>query len=25
VEPQNGRPTERKTVVRIETEGDIVK
>jgi polyhydroxyalkanoate synthesis repressor PhaR len=25
VEPQNGRPTERKTVVRIETEGDIVE
>jgi polyhydroxyalkanoate synthesis repressor PhaR len=24
-EPQNGRPTERKTVVRIETEGEIVK
>jgi polyhydroxyalkanoate synthesis repressor PhaR len=25
MEPQNGRPTERKTVVRIETEGDIAK
>jgi polyhydroxyalkanoate synthesis repressor PhaR len=25
MEPQNGRPTERKTVVRIETEGDIIK
>jgi len=25
IEPQNGRPTERKTVVRIETEGDIIK
>jgi polyhydroxyalkanoate synthesis repressor PhaR len=24
-DPQNGRPTERKTVVRIETEGEIVK
>jgi polyhydroxyalkanoate synthesis repressor PhaR len=24
-EPQNGRPTERKTAVRIETEGEIVK
>jgi len=24
-EPQNGRPTERKTVARIETEGEIVK
>ena len=24
-DPQNGRPTERKPVVRIETEGEIVK
>jgi polyhydroxyalkanoate synthesis repressor PhaR len=24
-DPQNGRPTERKTVVRIETEGEIIK
>jgi polyhydroxyalkanoate synthesis repressor PhaR len=24
-DPQNGRPAERKTVVRIETEGEIIK